>query len=299
MRVLFAITLLLTAGLCAQAQHDSNELTVQLKKLIGQFQGDMGLFVIDLKSGETIAINADTVYPTASMVKIPILVGVMHKIVDGELSWHQQLTYTDSLFYNEGDDMLASFKSGEEIDLAKVVSLMMSFSDNAASLWLQGLAGGGVLINAQMDALGLKHTRVNSRTEGRRGHWQTYGWGQTTPREIAGLMKLVVDNKIISRTVSERMLRMMGRQYWDEYAHAEIPPDVFVASKGGAVDASRGEVLYVHGPHPYIFAICSKNNKDTSWTNDNEAWVVTRKISGLLWRHFNPNSTWVPADPLP
>lgn len=281
----------------AFAQKTDHKLEKKIDNLIQGFHGDIGVYVLDLKSGKTVSINADTIYPTASMVKIPILIGIMHKIHDGELSYHQSLTYTDSLYYNEGDDMLASFKFGEKIELSKLISLMLSYSDNAASLWLQGLSGGGKVINQYLEQLGIKSTRVNSRTEGRKDDWKVYGWGQTTPREIATLMKLIVDNKIIDKQVSERMLRMMGRQYWDEYALSQIPPDVFVASKGGAVDASRGEVLYVNGQHPYIFAICSKNNQDQSWTYNNEAWELTRKISVLLWKHFNPKSTWQPSEP--
>jgi beta-lactamase class A len=107
-------------------------------------------------------------------------------------------------------------------------------------------------------------------------------------------MKLIVDKKIINDVISERMLRLMSRQYWDEVAISSIPPDVFVADKNGAVDASRSEVMYVKGKDPYIFCICTKNNKDTSWNSNNEAWVMTRNISFLVWQYFNPRSEWKP-----
>lgn len=298
MKTLF-FSVLLLIGFTAMAQSKWIAAKQQIQQQIDGFDGQMGVFVLDLKKGNTIEINADTVYPTASMIKIPILVGIMHKIHDSALSFHQRMTYTDSLYYNEGDDILASFKSGEEIELSKLISLMLSYSDNTASLWLQGLSGGGIVINKYLEELGLKSTRVNSRTEGRRKDWEQFGWGQTTPREIATLMKLIIDNRIIDRQVSEKMLRMLGRQYWDEYALSQVPPDVFVAEKGGAVDASRGEVLFVSGPHPYIFAICSKNNADQSWDYHNEAWEVTRKISAILWKYFNPKNKWTPTQPLP
>ena len=65
------------------------------------------------------------------------------------------------------------------------------------------------------------------------------GGGQITPREMGTLMKMIVDKEIINTPISERMLRLMGRQYWDEEAISQIPPDVFVADKKGAVDESR------------------------------------------------------------
>ena len=285
----------LLSSFAVSAQKVDNPLQNKITNLLEGFKGEAGAYVYDLTKNKIAAVNADTIYPTASMVKIPILIGVMHKINKGELNYHQAMTYTDSLFYSEGDDMLASYKSGEKIDLAKVLMLMMSTSDNAASLWLQGLAGGGVLINKYMDSLGMKNTRVNSRTEGRKENWKQYGWGQTTPRELATVMKMIVENKIINKKISERMLRLMGRQYWDEYALSQIPPNIFVADKGGAVDESRSEVLYVNGKRPYIFCICTKNNKDQSWNADNEAWVLTRKLSAMLWQHFNPKSGWQPS----
>lgn len=294
MKKLIAFIFLFTSFF-AHAQKTDKTLQNKITKLVEGFNGEVGVYVYDLTNNKIATVNGDTIYPTASMVKIPILIGVMHKINEGKLSYHQQMTYTDSLFYSEGDDMLASFKSGEKIDLAKILMLMMSTSDNAASLWLQGLAGGGSVINNYMDDLGLNSTRVNSRTEGRRGDWEVYGWGQTTPKELAMLMKMIVENKIISKTISERMLRLMGRQYWDEDALSQIPPNIFVADKGGAVDASRGEILYVNGDHPYIFAICTKNNKDQSWDSNNEAWELTRKLSFMLWKYYNPKSKWEPS----
>ena len=87
----------------------------------------------------------------------------MDKIQKGELKYDQELVYKDSLLY-EGVDILGSFKTGEKIVLKKVIMLMMTTSDNTASLWLQSLAGTGTRINEILDSLGLKNTRVNSRT---------------------------------------------------------------------------------------------------------------------------------------
>lgn len=290
------ILIFFLASINISAQKKDKHLQREIAELLKGFNGDVGVYVYDISKNKVATINADTIFPTASMVKIPILIGIMHKIYNGELSYHQQMTYTDSLFYSEGDDMLASFKNGEKIELSKLLLLMMSTSDNAASLWLQGLSGTGTLINKYLDSLGMKDTRVNSRTAGRRGDWEKYGWGQTTPKEMATLMKMIVDNKIINKQISERMLRLMSRQYWDEVAISQIPPNIFVADKNGAVDASRSEVMYVNGERPYIFCICTKNNVDTSWKSDNEAWVLTRKLSALVFKHFNPKSDWQPSE---
>lgn len=273
---------------CTQlnAQKTDKKLQQRISQLIQGFNGDIGVFVHDLKKNKVVALNADSIFPTASMVKVPILVGIMDKIGNKELDYHQMLTYKDSLLY-EGVDILGSFKNNEKIELSKVLMLMLTTSDNTASLWLQSLAGTGTRINQIMDSLGFKDTRVNSRTPGREANRTQYGWGQTTPREMATLFESIADKKLLNDSASAKMLKLLGRNYWDEEGLAAIPAGIFVASKNGAVNASRSEVIYVNGEGArYVFCICTKNNKDQSWGPTNEAWVLTRKLSGLLWEYY-------------
>ncbi|WP_121352966.1 serine hydrolase [Flavisolibacter nicotianae] len=286
MRTVIFFFAVLCLGLQAPAQKRDKKLQRQMEELIRGFGGNIGVYVKNLKNGKTVAIDADSVFPTASMVKIPILVGIMDKLNRGELDYHQTLTYKDSLLY-EGVDILGSFKSDEKIELSKVMMLMLTMSDNTASLWLQSLAGKGTRINEILDSLGFIHTRVNSRTPGRETARSVYGWGQTSPREMATVMEKISNGEIINPERSARMLRLLGRNYWDEQAVSQIPSDVFVASKNGAVDESRGEVMFVNGHGArYVFCVCTKNNKDKSWTENNEAWVLTRKLSKLVWERF-------------
>ena len=284
------IFLLLICFLCfsfAEAQKNDPVLEKQLQALIAGFKGDIGIYVHNLKNHRQVVIHADTIFPTASIVKIPILTGIMRKIEDGQLTYHQPLIYKDSLLY-EGEDILGSFKNNEKIELSKVLMLMLTTSDNTASLWLQAIAGTGTSINELMDSLGLPNTRVNSRTPGRTEQRNKWGWGQTTPREMGQLLEKIINHEVISYTASEKMLRLMSRNYWDEEAISRIPADVFIASKSGAIDASRSELLFVNGKKcSYVFSIFTKNNQDRSWEPTNEAWDLTRKISELLWKYFN------------
>jgi len=271
----------------SSAQKADKHLHTSIQSLLTNFHGQVGLFVHDLKKNKIVEINADSVFPTASMIKIPILIGVMDKIENAELQYHQTLVYKDSLLY-AGVDILGSFKNNEKIELSKVIMLMLTMSDNTASLWLESLAGGGSRINELMDGLGMKSTRVNSRTPGREMNRMEFGWGQTSPREMAALVEKISNGEVINQKTSEKMIRLLGRNYWDEEAISQIPTDVFIASKSGAVDATRNEVLFVNGKHcRYVFCICTKNNQDKSWESNNEAWELTRKMSKLLWDYYN------------
>ena len=287
------IFLLLVFSLSASAQKIDRKLEKIIRESIINFNGDLGIYIKNLRTGKTVSINADTVFPTASIVKVPILVGIMKKIETGELSYEQELFYKDSLLY-AGSDILGSFKSNEKILLKKIIMLMETTSDNTASLWLQTLAGTGVRINQIMDSLGLKHTRVNSRTPGRENDRTNYGWGQTTPGEMGNLFEMIYSKKIFNNQISDQTMRILGRNYWDQNeAISQIPPYIEVFSKNGCVNAVRSEILLVNAPNnPYIFSIFTKNNKDQSWTRENEAWTLARKLSALLWDYFEPKDKW-------
>lgn len=285
MRHLLAFIFVL-ALMPAQAQKVNKKLQQGLEILTAGFKGDVGVYVKDLHTGKIASINADSIFPTASMVKVPILIGIMDKINKGELNYHQELTYKDSLFY-AGSDLLASLKNNEKVELSKVIMLMLTTSDNTASLWLQSLAGTGTRINQILDSIGYTATRVNSRTPGREASREKFGWGQTSPKEMVSMFEALANRNLLDTASSEKMLRLLGRNYWDEEAISQIPPDVFVASKNGAVNASRSEAMYVSGKNArYVFCICTKNNKDTSWELQNEAWELARKVSKLLWETY-------------
>jgi beta-lactamase class A len=289
--VLFGV---LAATGSAQEKMDQR-LTQILKGLVQGFHGDVGIYVKNLKTGKSAAFHADSVFPTASMIKVPITAGIFNKIERQKLDYHSTLTYTDSLLY-AGEDILGSFKNGEKIAFSKVLMLMITTSDNTASLWCQSMAGGGTAINELMGNIGLQNTRVNSRTADRGESQAKYGWGQTTPREMATLLTLIRDGKLISPAASERIYRNLIRIYYDSEALSQIPPYVQVASKSGAVDEARSEVLLVNAPHgDYVFCITTNNQQDTSWKDNNEGWVLIRNLSKTLWNYFEPKSNWKPA----
>lgn len=275
-------------------QKTDKKLQKQVANLLEGFHGSVGVYVTHLRTNKTVAVNADTIFPTASMVKIPILIGIMDKIEKQEFKYDQPLIYKDSLLY-AGEDILGSFKTDEKIALGKVIMLMLTTSDNTASLWLQTLAGTGLRINSILDSMGFVYTRVNSRTPGRENNRTLYGWGQTTPKEMVMLMEKIYNGEVISKKASEKMIRLLGRNYYDENAISQIPPTVFVASKHGSVNQSRSETILVMAPHgPYIFSIITKNQQDQSWQSTNEGWVLATKLSALLWSHYESRSKWKP-----
>ncbi|MDF1505746.1 serine hydrolase [Roseisolibacter sp. H3M3-2] len=268
-------------------------LEARLAALAREVDGDVGIYVRHLRTGRTAALRADETFPTASLIKVPILVGVFDAFRTGRLDPHATLVYRDSLAY-PGADLVAKLRDSARVPLQKVALHMITTSDNTASLWLQGLVGGAA-VNAWLAAHGFDSTRVNSRVPGREADRTRMGWGQTTPREMARLLTAIRDGRAVSRAASEEMYRYLTRIYWNGEALSQLPPWVQAASKQGAVDRSRSEVVLVNAPSgDYVFAVITRNQRDTTYAPGNQGYVLLRRVSALLWREFEPGRPWAP-----
>ncbi len=85
------------------------KLEAKLRALVDSFHGTAGIYVRNLKTGKEAAVNADTIFPTASIVKVPILVGIFDKIEQGAFTYHQALVYRDSI-KRGGSGLMQFFK---------------------------------------------------------------------------------------------------------------------------------------------------------------------------------------------
>lgn len=269
----------------------------ELRELTRGFAGDVGIYVRHLENGQVVALAADDTFPTASMIKLPLLVTLYQRAADGALDLEGSYALADSsVLQSDGEDLVAQLKWGEQVHLRKLAFLMMGTSDNTASVWIQGLVGGADSTNAWLERNGYRVTRNNSRVAHRREIWRRWGWGMTSPREMAELLVQVREGRAVSPVASEAMYRLMKGSYWYDEALAGIPPWAGVASKQGAVNRSRSEVLLVESPGgPYVLAVITKNQEDQSWGPDNAGYVLLRRASWAAWRHFNPNDPWRPA----
>ncbi len=299
MKRLVAALLLLAIPLGAQwpAVDRDPALEARLAALAAQVEGDVGIYVRHLGSGRGAMIRADELFPTASMIKVPILATTIAQVAEGKLRFDSVMTWADSLRYSGEDDLFDKLQDGAKVPLNQVTLWMITTSDNAASLWLQALVGGGLAINEWLAANGFDSTRVNSRTPGRREIWQVYGWGQTTPREIAEMLARIRAGTLVNPAASEAMYRHLTRIHWNGEALSRIPPTVQAASKQGAVNRSRSEVVLVNAPSgDYVFAVITKNQEDTSWTSTNQGWRLIRDVSAELWRTFEPRHPYTPPE---
>lgn len=271
-------------------------LTARLAQLVDGFDGAVGLYVQHLVTGATATLQADTLFPTASLIKVPILAALYDQVAQGRHDLDAVLAYPPTLNYKyvETTDVVGFMAPGDTLPLSELAFLMLSVSDNVASLWIQGLVGGEA-VNAWLAANGFAHTRVNARTPGREAAGARYGWGQTTAREMAELFVSIREGRAVSPWASEEMYRLLTRSYWRYVALAQIPPTVQAASKQGFVDRSRSEVVLVNAPQgDYVFCVITKNQADTRYTADNAGYRLISDVSRLLYTYFNPDDPWRP-----
>ncbi|MFO8028521.1 MAG: serine hydrolase [Cyclonatronaceae bacterium] len=297
---------LMTVALSAEAastraeETRAGQLQEELETLIGDFNGDAGIYVRNLTTGEEFAVNPDTVYPTASMVKVPIMGKLFQDMEDGEFAYDEEVPYDTVYSYRYSEDMINRMPHGSLVPLNRLIYLMMCMSDNTSSIWLQDKAGGGLGINAWLADNGFEEIRVNSRTEGRQADFRTYGWGQSTPRELTELMVRIFEGKLVSPLASDKMYRIMKANMWDAEGLSQIPPYVNYASKGGAVSRARSETIVVNAPSgDYAYTVMTKNQEDERYEYDNDGYVLKRMVGRMLWNYFEPAHDWEPHPDYP
>lgn len=299
MRLLPIALLLAAAPLSAQWPTLTRDTALErrLEGLAARVDGGSGIYVRHLGTGRGAMVRADELFPTASIIKVPILAATFDLIERDRLRYDTVITWADSLRYGDDDGLVNQLRDSASLPLNQATLMMITTSDNAAALLLQALAGGGAAINEWLAANGFDSTRVNSRTPGRREIWQRYGWGQTTPREIAEMVVRMREGTLVSEAASDQMYRHLTRIHWNGEALSELPPWVQAASKQGMVSRSRAEVVLVNAPTgDYVFAVLTRDQTDTSDGRENQGYVLIREVSRLLWDEFVPNQPWDPVE---
>ena len=292
-------------GIPAQARGASTSMTDQIASLVNAFRGRMGVAAIDLRRGETIAIGADVRFPTASTIKIAVMIEAWQQAVDGRLPMAAKIALRESDKVG-GSGILRSMEEGLSPTVADLVHLMIVLSDNTATnMLIERL--GTARVNARLESYGLASTRLFRPTfrDGRADVLpdleREFGLGMTTPREMAKLMALVAEGKAVNRQASDAMLATLRRQQDRAMIPRNLPgpgDGVQVGNKTGTDEEKhagtdgikrhvRADAAIVTGDGVhYVVAIYARQVEDTRWTVDNEALVTGSRVSRLVYDRF-------------
>ena len=236
-----------------------DDIVSRIERRLSDFEGEMGVSATNLATGERIAINATTRFPTASLIKTAVLVETVHQIAEGKFTRDTPLTLAAADKVGDEPVVLNQLHDGLVVTVADLMALMIAFSDNTATNMLIGKLGTAQ-VNARMDAYGLKELRLFRPTfrDGRADVLpeleREFGLGMTTPNDIAGLFALLADGKVLNRTVSDELLAIMERTQDRAMIPRRLPYQPRTHPRVEQDRLGRGEArrsLGEEGPHPH------------------------------------------------
>lgn len=266
-------------------------LKAKLDGIAAGFQGRLGYHLMLMDSGVSIGYRDQERYPSASTIKTAVMVEAMNQVDEGKLKWTDKMEVPTDPSRRQASMWSYFLKDGTKLDLDGWVNLMITVSDNTATIvvrdWL-----GPQNVNRRMESLGLPNTKILGNLPPENVQDQrlrrSFGMGMTTPREMVGLFHRIHLRQAASPAACDKMLRILSHQYWDDFIGSSVPPDIRIACKSGAINRSRSDVAIVYGPTPYILAIFTDSQKDQRWVSGNEGDVAIRKMANLIWNHLHP-----------
>jgi beta-lactamase class A len=206
------------------------QLEKDIEKSLRDFQGVLGYVIKDLESGRTLTRLPDRRFPSASMVKVPIMAACYKAAEDGRISLHDtlKLKRSDKV---RGSGVLRGAATGTPLTVEKLLELMITDSDNIAANMLIDLLGFEYL-GLSFRGFGLETTNLSRKMmdfQSRSRGLENY----TTPREMALILEKIYRRSCVSLQTSEQCLELLKRQKVNNRIPRYLPRKVVVAHKTG------------------------------------------------------------------
>lgn len=274
-------------GQSTDASKTASSLDARVRAEIAGFKGKVSLFAKNLDTGETYEMGGDNRVRTASTIKVPVMVEAFARVAEGKAKWGDEVVLTDAKKV-QGSGVLQELSDGLHLTLRDAVNLMIVVSDNTATnLALDVLTTDAV--NARMNSLGLKQTRVlrkvgsgGTSKAGEDPALKPYGLGVTTPREMVTLIEKIERGEVVSAAASKEMIELLKRQQFHQGMGRSLK-GVVIASKPGALDRLRSDVGIIYTKQGRIaMAITCDDMPEVEWTDDNPGYLLMSRLSLIL-----------------
>ncbi len=283
-------TLLLLSALSFPAQPPS--LEAKLAPLVKAHQGTVAIAMKHLGNGETYFLNADEVMPTASLIKLPVMVEVYAQAKQGKVKLDEMLTLTKEEMVGGSGILTEHFSPGAKFSLRDAVRLMIVYSDNTATnMVLEKI--GIASTNERMTELGLKETRINAKvfkgktTSINPDRTDKYGLGSTTAREMLTLLDQLHSGKLVSEEACKQMVDHLKKCEDKDKFTRLLPDEVVVAHKTGSVSNARTDagILYFK-EGPVVLCVLTNKNSDQRWKPDNAGNLFCAEVARAVVEHY-------------
>jgi beta-lactamase class A len=204
-----------------------------------KFSGRLGIVIKDLQTKQSIEINSDNLFPSASLVKLPIMAAYFQAEKDGKVSLSEKLTLKKK-HKARPRTRLSRMKSGTKIEIRDLIEAMITKSDNTATNVLVEALGFKCL-NKSFDRFGL------SKTDIRRGIMDLSKRNKgidnlTTPQDMALFLESIYRGELVSTQASREMLKILKRQKINDRIPVSFPESIVIAHKTGLLSNAVSDV---------------------------------------------------------
>ncbi len=237
---------------------------MNLPSMLDDAVGHYGVFAVNLRTNKTIAYHEKDIFPSASTIKIPIMVELYRRVEEENLSLDAMVTMRaeDQV---DGSGVLFDLTPGQAYSLRDLNMLMMTVSDNTATNLLIDFLGVDA-INRTIHRLGIHDTELVRRLQ--RVPTERSSVNRTTAYDMAQLVIRLAHGEVISTAVSNRMIDVMKRCQGSVSITALVPqqhytgqpPTVTVAHKTGSLSDACHDVgvVYMSDGLSYAAALMSQ-----------------------------------------
>jgi beta-lactamase class A len=278
--VLLALSAVVASAQSSPARVDTAALSAALQREAAAHRGVVGYTVRDLDAGWRLSLRGDEPFPTASLIKVPILVTVFDLVSQGRLSLDDKLTVLP-IDVVPGAGVLQHLHPGITITVRDAAWLMTTISDNTAT----NLLLDRIIIRRvwdKMDSLGLTRTRVHSKSFLRASSVAMdssvkYGLGVTTPNEMAELFARLAEGRAVSPAADSVMRDFLAANEDGQLLQRHVA-GVRAPHKTGATDSVRTECTLWYLRSRVVACVFTRENADTRWVLDSEPQTLMARM---------------------
>lgn len=290
---------LLWLGFFARAQ-DAGALREAILKCAAEQGVRVGVAARHLGTGAKVEINADSLFPTASVIKLPILVALFHQFELRRLDPLEPVEL-DTGQARPGSGVLQYLRGGTALPLIDVATLMIILSDNTATNYVidrLGLEHEAKLeaVNGRMRELGLTRTKLLNKlysweTKKKTEEARRFGIGVSSPGDMALLLSEIAGGTAEVGHACDSIIMILRHQQDVQLAARYLPfrddSTLWIGNKTGSLDGVKNDVGIVSGAGGmYVYAIFCDESRAEGEEVDNPATVAVAKISRMLYDAF-------------
>lgn len=236
---------------------------------------ETGLFFLDLQTGNYLSVNGATVYPTASMIKVPILLALFQAVEAGTVRLDERLVMTRDVMAG-GSGNLRLQPQGSEFSVLETATKMITISDNTATNMIIKRLGGVQVLTQQFRQWGLQQTTLNSYLP------DIEGTNVSTPQELVQILALLEQPRFLAQRSRSQILGMMQQVRDRRLLPSGLGQGAAIAHKTGDIGFILGDTGIVQTPSGkrYLAAVLVKSKHAHPSAKD-----FIRQVSQMVYNY--------------